>query len=87
VHAQVRLYDRLFRVPQPGRDGDFLADLNPDSLRVIDEAVLEPSLGEAGIGERFQFEREGYFCRDREDTTDGRPVFNQIVSLRDSWGG
>jgi glutaminyl-tRNA synthetase len=78
---------RLFRVPQPGRDGDFLADLNPDSLRVIDEAVLEPSLGEAGVGERFQFEREGYFCRDREDAPDGRPVFNQIVSLRDSWGG
>jgi len=87
VHAQVRLYDRLFRVPQPGRDGDFLADLNPDSLRVIDEAVLEPSLGEAGVGERFQFEREGYFCRDREDAPDGQPVFNQIVSLRDSWGG
>ncbi len=87
VHAQVRLYDRLFRVPQPGRDGDFLADLNPDSLRVIDEAVLEPSLGEAVVGERFQFEREGYFCRDSEDASDGRPVFNQIVSLRDSWGG
>ncbi|BAN69045.1 glutamine--tRNA ligase/YqeY domain fusion protein [endosymbiont of unidentified scaly snail isolate Monju] len=87
VHAQVRLYDRLFRVPQPGRDGNFLADLNPDSLCVIDGAVLEPSLGEAAVGERFQFEREGYFCRDTEDAPDGRPVFNQIVSLRDSWGG
>ena len=87
VHAQVRLYDRLFRVPQPGRDGNFLADLNPDSLRVIDGAVLEPSLGEAAVGERFQFEREGYFCRDTEDAPEGRPVFNQIVSLRDSWGG
>lgn len=87
VHAQVRLYDRLFRVPQPGRDGNFLADLNPDSLRVIDGAVLEPSLGEAAVGERFQFERESYFCRDIEDAAGGRPVFNQIVSLRDSWGG
>ncbi len=86
VPAQVRLYDRLFRVPQPGREGDFLDDLNPESLRVIEHAVLEPALAEAAVGERFQFEREGYFCRDPEDGGDGRPVFNQIVSLRDSWG-
>lgn len=85
--AQVRLYDRLFRVPTPGKEGDFLADLNPDSLQIVDEAVVEPSLAGAEMGERFQFEREGYFCRDIEDTEDDRPVFNQIVSLRDSWGG
>ncbi len=85
--AQVRLYDRLFRVPTPGKEGDFLADLNPDSLQIVDEAVVEPSLAGAEMGERFQFEREGYFCRDIEDAEDDRPVFNQIVSLRDSWGG
>ena len=87
VPVQVRRYDRLFRVPDPGREGDFLADLNPDSLQVLDEAVVEPALADVATGERFQFEREGYFCRDPEDTADGRMVFNQIVSLRDSWGG
>ncbi len=87
IPVQVRLYDRLFRVPAPGREGDFLDDLNPDSLSILEEAVVEPSLRDVAPGERFQFEREGYFCRDPEDAADGRPVFNQIVSLRDSWGG
>ncbi len=87
IPAQVRLHDRLFRVPNPGRGGDFLADLNPDSLRVLEDCVLEPALEGAQAGSRFQFEREGYFCRDIEDASDGRPVFNEVVSLRDSWGG
>ncbi len=87
IPVEVRLYDRLFRVPAPGREGDFLDDLNPDSLSILEEAVVEPSLDGVAPGERFQFEREGYFCRDPEDADDGRPVFNQIVSLRDSWGG
>jgi len=87
VPAEVRLYDRLFKVPNPGKGGDYLDDLNPDSLQVLTACVLEPSLAEVATGERFQFEREGYFCRDKDDTKDGKPVFNQIVSLRDSWGG
>jgi glutaminyl-tRNA synthetase len=74
-------------VPNPGREGDYRNDLNPDSLKVLEHCVLEPALATAKRGERFQFEREGYFCRDIEDTADGRPVFNRIVSLRDSWGG
>ncbi len=87
IPAQIRLYDRLFRVPTPGKDGDFLSDLNPESLSVLTDCVVEPSLARVEAGARFQFEREGYFCRDIEDADDGRPVFNQVVSLRDSWGG
>ena len=88
VPAQIRLYDRLFRVANPGREsGDFLADLNPDSLKVLEDCMLESSLEGVQPGSRFQFEREGYFCRDSEDASDGRPVFNEVVSLRDSWGG
>lgn len=91
--AEVRLYDRLFAHPQPGarREGDapelvrnFLDDLNPDSRRSI-EAWLEPSLRRARPEERFQFERHGYFVADRVDSTEGTPVFNRSVTLRDSW--
>ena len=84
--AEVRLYDRLFKSPDPGKSGDFLGDLNPDSLRVLPGCVVEPALADAAVGERFQFEREGYFCLDSEDSKPGRLVFNRIVSLRDSWG-
>ena len=87
VPAEVRLYDRLFKVPNPGKQGDYHQDLNPDSLKVLSNCVVEPSLVDVAKGERFQFEREGYFCRDIEDSADGKPVFNRIVSLRDSWGG
>lgn len=83
--AEIRLYDRLFRSAEPGRDRDFLDDLNPDSLRVLTDCVVEPALADAGQGDRFQFEREGYFCVDAKDSTDERLVFNRIVSLRDSW--
>jgi glutaminyl-tRNA synthetase len=82
--AEVRLYDRLFGVPHPGRDRDFLEDLNPDSKRVI-TAQLEPALKEAKPEERFQFERHGYFCADRRDSRAGAPVFNRALTLRDSW--
>jgi glutaminyl-tRNA synthetase len=82
--AEVRLYDRLFRVPQPGREDDFFADLNPDSKRVI-TARLEPALRDAKPEERFQFERHGYFCADRRDSGPGAPVFNRALTLRDSW--
>ncbi|MCG8426736.1 MAG: glutamine--tRNA ligase/YqeY domain fusion protein [Chromatiales bacterium] len=88
VKAEVRLYDRLFNHYNP--DGDksvesFLAHINPESLVALTDAVVEPSLLDAQEGERFQFEREGYFCLDSVDTTAERPVFNRIVTLRDSW--
>ena len=82
--GEVRLYDRLFRVPHPGRERDFLEDLNPDSKRVI-TAQLEPSLHDAAPETRFQFERQGYFCADRRDSRPGAVVFNRAVTLRDSW--
>jgi glutaminyl-tRNA synthetase len=83
--AEVRLYDRLFKVPAPGAEHDFLEDINPDSIRTV-TAQLEPILKEAGPEERFQFERHGYFVVDAVDSRPGAPVFNRAVTLRDSWG-
>jgi glutaminyl-tRNA synthetase len=77
--APVHLYDRLFNVPNPGAERDFIEDLNRDSKRTI-TAQLEPSLAEAKPGERFQFERHGYFVQDQEGG-----AFNRTVTLRDSW--
>jgi glutaminyl-tRNA synthetase len=83
--CEVRLYDRLFSVPNPGAgDRDFLLDLNPNAKKVI-RAQLEPSLKAAKPEERFQFERHGYFVADRIDSKPGAPVFNRTVTLRDSW--
>ncbi len=83
--AEVRLYDRLFKVPDPGAGGrDFLADINPDAKRVI-AVQLEPALRDALPEERFQFERHGYFVTDRIDALPGAPVFNRTVTLKDSW--
>jgi glutaminyl-tRNA synthetase len=85
VNAQVRLYDRLFATEQPGAgDRDFLQDLNPHSLEVIDNAKLEPGLEMRPEGWVCQFERLGYFCIDR-DSSPERPVFNRTIGLRDSW--
>jgi glutaminyl-tRNA synthetase len=86
THAEVRLYDRLFGVENPAavKDGDFLDQLNPGSLRVLTDCRLEPGLAAAMPDSRFQFERQGYFCLDA-DSRSGRPVFNRIVTLRDSW--
>jgi glutaminyl-tRNA synthetase len=84
VAAEIRLYDHLFTRPDPGADGDLLADLNPDSLDVIDSALLEPSIAAFESGERFQLERLGYFCID-PDSSEGRPVVNRTVTLRDTW--
>jgi glutaminyl-tRNA synthetase len=87
VEAEVRLYDHLFRTPDPGDfpEGGRLTDnLNPDSLEVV-RARLEPSLADAAPGERFQLERHGYFCADTVDSRPGAPVFNRSVALRDSW--
>ena len=82
--APVRLYDRLFKVPNPGSDGDFLADLNPNSKQVV-TAQLEPALRGAEPEARFQFERHGYFVADRVDSRPDAPVFNRAVGLKDSW--
>ncbi|MCF7807564.1 MAG: glutamine--tRNA ligase/YqeY domain fusion protein [Candidatus Marinimicrobia bacterium] len=85
--GEVRLYDRLFSVEHPDKveDGqDFRANLNPDSLEVIEHAKLEPSLEKVSTGDRFQFERVGYFSVD-PDSTENKPVFNRIASLRDTW--
>jgi glutaminyl-tRNA synthetase len=86
VPAEVRLYDRLFSEPDPtGHEGqDFKDFLNPDSLHIIETAYVEPSLKEAQPGDRFQFMRKGYYCVD-PDRTDEKLVFNQTVTLRDSW--
>ncbi|HEV7686025.1 MAG TPA: glutamine--tRNA ligase/YqeY domain fusion protein, partial [Acidimicrobiia bacterium] len=88
VPAEVRLYDRLFRDPRPeDADGDFTANLNPDSLEIVSGARVEPSLADAEPGSRWQFERVGYFAVDPLDSRPGAPVFNRIVTLRDSWAG
>jgi glutaminyl-tRNA synthetase len=87
VAAEVRLYDRLFRVEDPnavGKDTDFIETLNPDSLRVI-TAMVEPALAGVAAGATVQFERQGYFCADQIDSTPQRPVFNRTVALRDAW--
>ena len=84
--AEVRLYDRLFRVPNPDQgDGDFGQYLNTNSLEVMPAALLEPALGTALPGQIFQFERQGYFVVDTDTVAAGRPVFSRTVSLRDSW--
>ncbi|MBV5308007.1 glutamine--tRNA ligase/YqeY domain fusion protein [Chromatium okenii] len=86
IPAEIRLYDRLFRVPTPGAGGtDYRADLNPNSLQVLTDCMVEPALADVTAGERFQFEREGYFVAD-PDTAPARPVFNLTVGLRDIWG-
>jgi glutaminyl-tRNA synthetase len=87
IAAEVRLYDRLFSHPDPDAGGegqDYKTHLNPDSLRTLTHCLLEPSLAEAGPGQHFQFEREGYFCVDAEHSHD-KPIFNRTVTLRDSW--
>jgi glutaminyl-tRNA synthetase len=86
VPAQVRLYDRLFSVEQPDAAGDFLSVLNPDSLVVAEGARVEPALAEAAPGSRYQFLRQGYFFVDPVDARPGAPVFNRIISLKDTWG-
>ena len=85
VAAEVRLYDRLFTAPYPGSSADLGAELNTRSLETLGEAMLEPSLADAKAGERFQFERQGYFFVEDDRAGEARPVFNRTVTLRDSW--
>jgi glutaminyl-tRNA synthetase len=84
--AQVRLYERLFNHEAPDKgDNAFMDHINPDSLKVITEAWIEPSLADAHPEQSFQFEREGYFVADRYDHQPDQPVFNRTIGLRDSW--
>jgi glutaminyl-tRNA synthetase len=86
VPAEVRLYDRLFCVPDAlSEEGDFTTYLNPKSLEILNSCRLEPSLAAAAPGNRFQFERLGYFCVDSGDTSEKAPVFNRTATLRDAW--
>ncbi len=84
LDAEIRLYDNLFTVPDPDA-GDFLEVLNPDSLKVLENAKVEPSLAAAKPGDSFQFMRQGYFCVDNKDSTSEHLVFNRSVSLKDSF--
>jgi glutaminyl-tRNA synthetase len=84
VRASVRIYELLFNRENPMAEEDFMDALNPESLKVFEEARVEPSLAQAAPEQRFQFERQGYFVADL-DTTDAQPVFNRIVPLRDTW--
>jgi len=93
IPAEVRLFDRLFKVPEPDRPPrerkddksfDYKENLNPDSLQVVQKAMLEPSLQDAQPGDRLQFERLGYFCADK-DSRPGALVFNRTVTLKDAW--
>jgi glutaminyl-tRNA synthetase len=84
--ATVRLYDRLFNHESPDKgDNDFMAHINPESLQLVAQAWIEPSLAEAQPEQHFQFEREGYFVADRYDHTAAAPVFNRTIGLRDTW--
>jgi len=86
VPAEVRLYDRLFQIANPMAGGDdFTKYLNPKSLKTLTSCFVEISLKDAAPGGRYQFERLGYFCVDSKDSFPEKPVFNRIVSLRDSW--
>jgi glutaminyl-tRNA synthetase len=83
--AQVRLYDRLFKVEDPdGEEGNFKDYINSDSLHVVERAYIETALLDAKEDQHFQFIRKGYFCLDK-DSTNGKLVFNRTVSLKDTW--
>jgi len=83
IPAEVRIYNPLFTQPNPTGD-NFTADLNPNSLEVLPAARVEPALRDARIEEPVQFERQGYFCLDR-DAKPGAPVFSRTIGLRDTW--
>jgi glutaminyl-tRNA synthetase len=86
VRIEARLYDKLFKTEYPGGEtGNYLDDLNPDSLKVVENAIAEPEILQAKVGDYLQFIRNGYFCVDCKDSTPEHPVFNRTVTLRDSW--
>ena len=84
--AEVRLYDKLFNTEYPGKDtGNYLDDLNPESLVIVEDAMIEPYINEAKVGDYLQFIRNGYFCVDSKDSSPDHLVFNRTVTLKDSW--
>ena len=85
IDAEIRLYDRLFNVPNPAAEENFQSVINEDSLITISNAKVEPSLVNAKPEQAFQFERQGYFCRDNKDSEGDKLVFNRTVGLRDTW--
>ena len=85
IPAVVRRYDRLFCTPEPGRSENLLDVINPHSLTILDEVMVEPALRDANPEAVFQFEREGYFVADRFDHVPEKPVFNLVIGLRDTW--
>ncbi len=88
IDAEVRLYDHLFATENPDKVPEgktFLDNLNPNSLETL-TAKVEPALAQSGAGERYQFERVGYFYTDPVDSQPGKPLFNRTVTLRDAWG-
>ena len=85
VEAEIRLYDRLFKSEHPEKEGDFIENINHDSLRVIEKAILESSMSSPKPGCVYQFERTGYFINDNKQSSNENLVFNRAVSLRDSW--
>ncbi|MEI8279464.1 MAG: glutamine--tRNA ligase, partial [Bacteroidota bacterium] len=83
--AEVRLYDRLFKVQDPSsEEGDFKSYINPDALHILPKVYIEPFLATAQVGDRFQFLRKGYFCVDTESTA-SYLIFNRTVTLKDAW--
>ncbi len=87
ISAEIRLYDKLFTKPDPQdveEGGSFLDNLNPDSLEIVTDAKLEPTLAHAKVGQPLQFERVGYFCLDQDSTAE-KLMFNRTLSLKDSW--
>jgi len=85
VTAEVRLYDRLFKVDDPSSEDDFKQFINPDSLQIIHHAIMEPALAKAEPGESYQFIRKGYFCLDSKLSVPGKLIFNRTVTLKDNW--
>jgi glutaminyl-tRNA synthetase len=85
INAEVRLYDRLFKLENPGAEEDFKQSINPASLQIISGAYLEPSLAEASQTEAYQFIRKGYFSLDKKLSAPGKPIFNRTVTLKDNW--
>jgi len=84
IPFEARIYDRLFTVEEPGAgDTDYLTQLNPESLKVVN-AFMEPELSKIAVGTAVQFERQGYFCKDKDSTAE-KAVFNRTVALKDSW--
>jgi glutaminyl-tRNA synthetase len=84
INSEIRHYDHLFNTEIPGENGNFLDDINPNSLTIISGCKLEPALQNSQIGETIQFERLGYYCADK-DTSPNQLIFNQTIGLRDTW--